>query len=138
MLQIEDEGFASWRTPSTWQVCHIQPICALTLGYVLRTLVSAGAWQSRFVSRASPTARYRTWLCGRGSQAGGPASEFGRDGGPRARTYSRTCSLRRATSAPNRRERTLRRGDAERPREHPTTCTDTARRFSCARRQPAS
>src|SRR5579872_5646527 len=85
MLQIEDEGFASWRTPSTWQVCHIQPICALTLGYVLRTLVSAGAWQSRFVSRASPTARYRTWLCGRGSQAGGPASEFGRDGGPRRR-----------------------------------------------------
>jgi hypothetical protein len=51
-------------------------------------------------------------------------SEHGPSGGPRWR--------------PTAARRTLKRGDSERPREHPTTCAGTARRFSCARRQPAS
>jgi len=41
--------------------------------------------------------------------------------------------LRRATLASNCRQRTLKRGDSERPREHPTTCAQALRGASSVR-----
>src|SRR6266436_7185814 len=109
------------------------------LGRATRAVpLSAGGWQGRLVSRVSPIARCREFCRGRGSRPGAPASKSGRDGGPRARTCKRTWSLRLATCASNYRERTLQPGDSERTKEHPTTSAGTARRFSCARQQPAS
>ena len=98
--------------------------------------LSAGAWSGRLVSRAYPIARYLARGCG--SRADGPAAKSGHDDALRARTCKRTWSLPRATWAHSRRDGTLQRGDLELPREHPTTCAGTVRRFSGAWRQFAS